>query len=167
MIRDLVIYQPYKPNPILENIIEEKDYSDDQVRNNIHAILEANRVHYKGLGIAANQISLNERAFNIDGKTYFNPKVVGKAEDTYKPFSEGCLSFLSVRATIYRPQHIQVSYTNQEGEFIEDTLEGLDAVAFQHELDHLNGVTMVDNIQSNLMRKKFLEKFKKQLKKSK
>lgn len=167
MIRDIVLFKPRSDNPILTIPITEKDYSDQEKRTEIHEIIEANRVHYNGLGLAANQIDLNERAFNIKGKTYFNPKVIGKAEDSYEPFSEGCLSFLSVRASIKRPNQIQVSYIDIDGNEVEEELFGIDAIAFQHELDHLEGITMVDNIESNVQRKKFMEKYKKALKKHK
>lgn len=167
MIKDIVLYKPRGDNTILTTVIPEQDYNDSEKRQLIHDTLEENRVHYNGLGIAANQLGMEERAFNINGVTYFNPKVIGKAEDSYEPFSEGCLSFLSVRALIYRPQEIEVYYMTLEGEEVTTTLEQLDAVAFQHELDHLNGITMVDNIESSIQSKKFMEKYKKALKKHK
>jgi len=167
MIKDIVLYKPRSDNSILTTAIPEKDYSDEEIRQTLHQVLEENRVHHKGLGIAANQLGMHERAFNIEGKTYFNPKVLGKAEDSYEPFSEGCLSFLSVRASIKRANEIQVSYIDIEGNVIEEELDGIDAIAFQHELDHLEGITMVDNIDSNIQKKKFMEKYKKALKKHK
>lgn len=167
MIKDIVLYKPRGDNKILTTVVSEKDYSDPAVRENIHEILEANRIHYKGYGIAANQLAMDERVFNINGVTYFNPKVVGRADDAYEPFSEGCLSFLSVRASIKRSQDIQVSYITLEGEEVNENLTGLEAVAFQHELDHLDGITMIDNIESNIQTKKFMEKYKKAFKKHK
>jgi len=167
MIRDIVLFKPRSDNSMLTSPIDEKDYSDKEVREKLHETLEENRIHHKGLGIAANQLGLPDRAFNIEGKTYFNPKVIGRAEDSYEPFSEGCLSFLSVRATIRRANQIQVSYMDIDGNVIEEELDGIDAIAFQHELDHLEGITMVDNIDSNIQKKKFMEKYKKALKKHK
>jgi len=167
MIRPIVLYKPYGNNDVLTHYIDEKDYSDSQKRHEVHEILESNRIHYNGLGLAANQIGLEERAFNIDGSTYFNPNVVEYNRDSVDAYSEGCLSFLSIKASIYRPHEITVNYTNLEGEVVNKTLEGLDAVAFQHELDHLNGITMADNIKSKIQRKKFMEKYKKSFNKLK
>lgn len=164
MIKDIILYKPYGDNTFLETYIEPGNYADDSSRNDIHKTLETNRVHYNGLGIAANQLGISERAFNIDGRTYFNPEVLLTHGDPV-PFSEGCLSFLSVRASIKRSPHVNVQYIDMEGVLIEEELTGLNAVAFQHELDHLNGRTMVDNINSSIQKKKFLDKFKKSLKK--
>lgn len=164
MIKDIIVYKPYGDNTFLETPVQECDYESSDKRHAVHEILESNRVHYNGLGIAANQLGMHERAFNIDGRTFFNPEVLHVHGDD-KPFSEGCLSFLSVRASIKRSQHINVRYIGLDGDTVEEELFDLDAIAFQHELDHLEGKTMVDNIGSKVQKKKFLDKFKKSLKK--
>lgn len=159
----LILFYPNKSNDILKTPVSEKDYTQES-REDIHKTLQEHCKHYGGLGLAANQIGLDERAFIIDGKTYFNPRLMNAFGDL-ESSSEGCLSFLSVRHNIKRFVSISVEYSDIDGNDVTEDLEGLDAIAFQHELDHLDGFTMLDRISSNIQKKKFLEKYKKKLKK--
>jgi peptide deformylase len=59
-------------------------------------------------------------------------------------FTEGCLSFPGDSCNIVRPVQISVRYQDHEGSWIYDRLQGLEARCFQHELDHLDGITMWD-----------------------
>ena len=59
-----------------------------------------------------------------------------------------------------RPARVRVAYLNREGERIEEEIEGLYAVCFQHELDHLNGVLFIDHL-SRLRRDRAMTKVKK------
>lgn len=165
LIRPLVTYRPLRDNSILTEAIPEQNYSDVDRRQELHNILEANCKHYQGLGIASNQLGMKERAFYLNGKTYFNPDVL-EFLDEGEPFAEGCLSFFSVKASVVRYSRIRVVYIDLTGTEIQEELEGLDAIAFQHELDHLNGVTMMDRIKAKVSKKRFIDKVKKQNKKS-
>jgi len=81
----------------------------------------------------------------IDGRcwTCFNPQVLDYSNDLTE-FNEGCLSFKGETCIIKRPAVIKVSYYNHCGVETIETLYGLAARCFQHELDHLNGITMHD-----------------------
>lgn len=72
-----------------------------------------------------------------------NPEIVDSS-DVLSDYDEGCLSFPGDQCTIIRPDWIDVRYYDPRGEKIEDQLVGLEARCFQHELDHLNGITMWD-----------------------
>jgi len=100
-----------------------------------------------GIGLAANQVGERTRVFviEIDGKrwTCFNPQVLDYSNDLTE-FNEGCLSFKGETCIIKRPAVITVSYYNHSGIEHIETLDGLAARCFQHELDHLNGITMHD-----------------------
>lgn len=100
-----------------------------------------------GIGLAANQIGERDRCFvmAIDGKEWFcaNPEIVQAHEDIVQ-FDEGCLSFPGDRCIISRPNTIQVRYQDTNGQWQQETLTGLASRCFQHELDHLNGITMWD-----------------------
>lgn len=97
------------------------------------------------VGLAANQIGLDLRLFvmSVDGvnRCCFNPEIV--AESTKSAImAEGCLSFVGKQCIIQRPEQIQVRYQDHSGSWIEDCLSALASRVFQHELDHLNGITM-------------------------
>jgi peptide deformylase len=105
-----------------------------------------------GIGLAATQIGIEKRMFVIDVQqdkkndlTFIcNPEIIsGSGTITTE---EGCLSFPDRTIKINRFSSIDVSYMNEAGEKIQITYQGLKAICFQHELDHLNGITMIDYI---------------------
>ena len=100
-----------------------------------------------GIGLAANQCGERVRMFImlIDGEFWecFNPEIAEFSADLTE-FNEGCLSFKGESCIIKRPSAINVKYYDSEGTLHVERLEGLPARCFQHELDHLNGITMHD-----------------------
>lgn len=110
-----------------------------------------------GIGIAANQVNSLKRMFALhleDAKgellsfVAINPKIVSHSvEKTYITAGEGCLSVdREVPGYVPRYARITVKFKNIEGEEQKIRLDGLPAIAFQHELDHLNGVMFYDRI---------------------
>jgi len=106
-------------------------------------------IHSQGLGLAANQIGITKRFFAIGHESFdvfkkpaiiYNPVLVF-ADEEQELGQEGCLSFPGLLLQISRPRIIMVRYQNNKGEFLLSRLEGLEARCFQHELDHLNGIT--------------------------
>jgi peptide deformylase len=100
-----------------------------------------------GIGLAANQCGERVRMFImlIDGEFWecFNPEIIESSTDLTE-FNEGCLSFKGESCIINRPSTIDVRYYDSKGTENVERLEGLPARCFQHELDHLNGITMHD-----------------------
>ena len=100
-----------------------------------------------GIGLASNQCGERVRMFImlIDEKFWecFNPEITECSTDLTE-FNEGCLSFKGDSCIIKRPSTINVKYYNAQGNKHVEVLEGLPARCFQHELDHLNGITMHD-----------------------
>jgi peptide deformylase len=100
-----------------------------------------------GIGLAANQCGERVRMFImlIDGGFWacFNPEILEASTDLAE-FDEGCLSFPGESCIIKRPSTIDVRYYDSKGTENVERLEGLPARCFQHELDHLNGITMHD-----------------------
>ncbi len=101
----------------------------------------------RGMGLAANQCGLNVRLFVmfVDNKFYhcFNPEIVESSEEQVN-LTEGCLSFTGQFCEINRPKKILVRYYSAQGKETLEWLDGWAARCFQHELDHLNGLTMFD-----------------------
>lgn len=104
-------------------------------------------IEENGIGLAAPQVGINKRIFvmKIGLRSYVccNPEIIACSTD-YANFSEGCLSFPGQTCIISRPSKINVRYYSADGTAIEEELDGLAARCFQHELDHLDGVTIFD-----------------------
>ena len=100
-----------------------------------------------GIGLAATQIGHSRRIFVmcISGRTRlcFNPEIT-ESSTVLADYDEGCLSFPGDQCTITRPDWVRVRYQDPSGAVTEDTLVALEARCFQHELDHLDGITMWD-----------------------
>ena len=101
----------------------------------------------RGIGLAATQIGQIKKllVMEVHGKQKicFNPEITGQSE-VFTDYDESCLSFPGEQCIISRPDWVAVRYQDAHGFFVNDTLVGLEARCFQHELDHLNGITMWD-----------------------
>lgn len=106
-----------------------------------------------GIGLAAPQIGVFRRMFILSEspgifRAYFNPSVVAVSES--KPFEvEGCLSVPGKRIEVSRPESIwacwvEIDETGTKFVGRYEFLEGLKARAFQHETEHLNGISILD-----------------------
>ena len=134
---------------LLKNACEVVNFSNPKANLKIAQELFKLMIKEKGIGLAANQADINLRVFvmNVNNKAYhcFNPSIVEYGIELVS-YKEGCLSFPNERCEIVRPNKILVKYHNA---FSVETVEWLDGLAsrcFQHELDHLNGLTMHDRI---------------------
>lgn len=105
---------------------------------------------HQGIGLAAPQIGRSLRLFVMevhDRVRYcFNPEIMETSRDL-ADFDEGCLSFPGESCTIKRPDTIIVRYQDSHGQWTETNLVGLEARCFQHEVDHLDGITMHDRLK--------------------
>jgi peptide deformylase len=100
-----------------------------------------------GIGLAAPQIGISRRIFvmSIQGwqRSCCNPDI-GNFSEKSVFFDEGCLSFPGEHCIIKRPEWVDVRYQDSEGEWYTERFGGILARCFQHELDHLDGITMWD-----------------------
>lgn len=139
---------------------EDKQFAADLLEYLINSQDEEKAAKYglrPGIGLAANQVNSLKRMFalhleNEQGEQVsfvaINPKIVSHSvEQTYITAGEGCLS-VDRPIPGYVPRHarITVKYFDVEGVEHKVRLNGLVAIAFQHELDHLNGVMFFDRI---------------------
>ncbi|ARK22583.1 peptide deformylase [Sporosarcina sp. P26b] len=113
-----------------------------------------------GIGLAAPQTNASKRIFALhipDGENLLenfiaiNPKIISHSvEKTYIETGEGCLSVdREVPGYVPRYARITVKAFDKEGNVIKKRLKGLPAIAFQHELDHLNGIMFYDHIDES------------------
>ena len=99
----------------------------------------------QGIGLAAPQVGMPLRMFVMEiggeNRACWNPRIVSSSQESSQ-YTEGCLSFPGEYCNITRPAEIEVEYQNCRGDMRRETLTGLWARCFQHELDHLDGITM-------------------------
>lgn len=158
------------PHPTLKKIAKEVEPSEinDDLRRFIQDMIETMK-DAPGVGLAAPQVNVSKRILVADPSSdeegaesnpmaFINPVIVEKSGDT--TFEEGCLSLPEFRADIKRAKQIKVEYLDIHGkkQSIED--EGFLAIILQHEIDHLNGITMLDHV-SAMKRMMYLKKIKK------
>ncbi len=104
-------------------------------------------VEARGVGIAAPQVWRSERVclVSIDGNTIalINPQITWRSEELAVD-EEGCLSLPHIWVQVPRSVEIQLTYLDERGKLREKRLKAFDARVVQHELDHLEGVLIVD-----------------------
>ncbi len=163
-------YEPYKLVSEDENILNKKtelfNFGDrvDAVEIS-EKLIETIKLH-RAYGLAAPQCGLNERVFVMgaedDYLIVFNPEIVSSSDESIH-MDEGCLSFPFLVLAITRPREIEVKYQDQFGGYITKTFSGISARIFQHELDHLNGITF-NKVAKPLALKMSIKKREKQIK---
>jgi peptide deformylase len=122
----------------------------DIVRKMFDLMYEAN-----GIGLAANQVNLPYRLFVInltadpnekkEELVFLNPVILRRKG--FEQGEEGCLSLPDLRGTVRRSKEIDILAYNLQGEEICWRVTGLLARAFQHELDHLDGILFIDHLE--------------------
>jgi peptide deformylase len=139
------------PDPVLR----EKAKPITKITPNVHKLLDdmADTMYdAEGVGLAAPQIGILKRAIVIDvGDEHgliemINPEIVSKEGEQFGP--EGCLSIPGLRGDVARAMKVTVRGLDRNGKEIEITGTELLARAFQHEIDHLNGILFTDLAQS-------------------
>jgi peptide deformylase len=164
MIRPILIY----PDPELKKksapvkVINEKIL--EIVRDMAETMYDA-----PGIGLAAPQIGIHQRIVVIDVSAKdeepdlivaINPFIIHGEGEAYE--EEGCLSVVRFAANVRRHAVVVVKMLNLEGEEVTCRAEGLLAIAFQHEIDHLDGILFVDHL-SPLKREMFIKKYRRML----
>jgi peptide deformylase len=119
-------------------------------RHFVAKTLIENMHHYEGIGLAANQIGMDVRAFamirdleNNEVLVCFNPKIVKKYNEVVS-CEEGCLSFPDEIINVDRPDRIVVKYEDEDKKEHKIKLSGMASRVFQHEFDHLEGIDFTE-----------------------
>ena len=110
------------------------------------------------VGLAAPQIHVSRRAFALDVTGHpktktchglvvlFDPEIIESSGR--KVGREGCMSVPDLTANVARATEIVVRGRTPEGELLVITTDGFEARAFQHEIDHLDGLLILDRVES-------------------
>jgi peptide deformylase len=104
-----------------------------------------------GVGLAATQLGVLHRvlvykAYADDPVTALVNPVLEWTSEELEIGEEGCLSLPAVHVEVERPLRVRVRAQDEEGEQLEVDAEGLEARVIQHEIDHLNGILIIDRI---------------------
>ncbi|HDT15654.1 MAG TPA: peptide deformylase [Firmicutes bacterium] len=155
-------------DPVLRKKSEPVTEINEEIRTLLDDMAETMYAS-SGVGLAANQIGIAKRLITvdagIDGESKIhklvNPRITQKSKEK-KDFEEGCLSFPGIIEKIERPAQITVQAKNEFSEDVEIHAQGLLAVALQHEIDHIDGVTFVQRMTpvKRLLHKKELKELK-------
>lgn len=150
-------------NPLLRKRsveVSADELQDDKLQQLIDDMIDTMR-DSNGAGIAAPQIGALTRVFimeMMDNPRYpnkptfpltiaLNPKIIIISEDKIQSW-EGCLSIPGIRGRLPRYATVQLDAWDRDGQPYSKVLTGFEAVVAQHELDHLDGILLIDRMES-------------------
>jgi len=158
------------PHPILKKRCEPVSEIDEEVRKLIGDMKET-MYGASGVGLAACQIGVPRRVIVLDVSpmdpqhSFFaliNPEII--SEEGEVDHEEGCLSVPDCLEKVKRKEKVCVRGVSPEGLTIEIGGDGILAIALQHEIDHINGILILDRV-SRLKREIYRNKLKKEKRK--
>lgn len=160
------------PHPLLKKRCKDVEKVDEGTKKLIQDMIET-MYAANGIGLAACQVGISKNIIILDVSpmepqhdlfAVINPEILtGEGEIDHE---EGCLSVPDCFEKVKRKEKVHVKGISPEGEIIEIGAEGILALALQHEIDHLNGVLILDKI-SGLKREIYRKKLKKKKEKEK
>ena len=155
------------PDPILTGKAKPVEMINERIKNLVDDMLET-MYAAPGIGLAAPQVGESLRIITVDvtrkeegAIILINPEIISSEGECTE--EEGCLSVPDFKETVLRKKKVMVKGLDPEGKEKEIPAEGLLAIAFQHEIDHLDGILIIDRV-SRLKRDIFKKKLKKKFK---
>jgi len=155
-IKDVLLY----PNPILKGLCVPIDRLDETVIQLLQDLVDTMVAAGHSVGVAAPQIGDTRRAVVVDvshsklGKKQenhgllqmVNPKIIEREGQTV--VREGCMSVPDYTGNVTRAERIVVQFQDQDQQLQVITADGFEAIAIQHEIDHLDGYLFLDRVSS-------------------
>ncbi|TSK07277.1 MAG: peptide deformylase [Geobacter sp.] len=154
-VKEIVTY----PDPILKQVCAPVQTIDDEVKKLIEDLVDTMHAGPGSVGVAAPQIGVSMRVCVIDvsknrhGKEnnhglllMINPEIVAKSGAAV--MREGCMSVPDYTGDVERATELTLRFTEPDGNVREFDASGFEAVAIQHEMDHLDGFLFLDRIAS-------------------
>jgi len=164
MIRKILSY----PDPELKKKSLPVTIINDKTRELVRDMAET-MYSAPGVGLAAPQIGVHQRITVIDVSAKddmpelivaINPVIIHANGESYE--EEGCLSVPKYAANVRRHARVVVKALNLDGEEVTYKADDLLAIAFQHEIDHLDGILFIDHL-SPLKRDMFRKKHRRMM----
>lgn len=147
-------------DPILRSRAAPVEEFDEPLKRLTEQLLETLRAEEGRAALAANQVGFLKRVFvgEMEGREYVvvNPVVEERTRETQTDF-EGCLSIPGILVEVERAEGVVVSGRNAEGEPLRLEVSGPVARMMQHEIDHLDGVLMLDRTDRRSRRRAMRE----------
>lgn len=146
------------PHPSLKRTCEAvSTFNTPELKTLADDMLETMKAR-NGIGLAANQVNIAKRilvakvpdrrvqkaVWHDQELILVNPTITEKSGNA--SIQEGCLSFPEVYEQVQRSSKVKVRYQDVSGQTLELEADGLLAICLQHEMDHLDGVTMIDKL---------------------
>ncbi|NOR50834.1 MAG: peptide deformylase [Desulfuromonadales bacterium] len=154
-VRSILLY----PDPILKQVAEPVAEVDETVVSVIQDLADTMVDAGHSVGVAAPQIGELCRVLVVDvsksklGKDnnhglleMIKPEIIEKSGSTM--MREGCMSVPDYTGNVTRAEHIVIEFTDRVGQLRVIEASGFEAVAIQHELDHLDGLLFLDRVSS-------------------
>lgn len=140
-------------DPVLRQRANEVEELDGSIERLVGSMVET-MYEAPGVGLAANQIGIQKRIFVYDigdgPKTVINPTIrESSGEWTYE---EGCLSVPGLHWPIVRPNEVHLTGIDLDGNAISIEADELLGRVFQHEVDHLDGVLLLEHLDEDQRR---------------
>ena len=139
-------------DPVLRSAASPVTEFDDQLEREAERMIGLMRDAI-GVGLAATQLGTLRRmlVFQVGSEAeptvLVNPEIEWRSEDDLATAEEGCLSLPGVIVDVERPLYIRARGVDIDGEPISVEASGLEARVIQHEVDHLDGVLMLDRAE--------------------
>ncbi len=132
--------------PVLRCPSKNADFQSDDIKGIVDKMWETLK-DVRGLGLAGPQIGILKRIFVYDlgegPQVLINPEISWQSEEIVED-TEGCLSIPGNEMKVTRAAEIRVKGFDLNGDAKEIEADGLTARVFQHEMDHLNGIMIID-----------------------
>jgi peptide deformylase len=135
-------------DPVLKSSATPVDRFDDALRSQVARMAGIMNDAY-GVGLAAPQLGISQRllVYRVGPDAPLivlaNPEIEWSSDDN-EVLDEGCLSIPGVTVDVERPVHVRVRAVDEQGETRSVEASGLEARVIQHEMDHLDGVLILD-----------------------
>ena len=137
-------------DPVLKQVAREVDELDGSLARLVEDMIET-MYDSEGAGLAAPQVGVQKRVFVYDvgdGPQHIvNPTIVETGGEWYH--DEGCLSIPGLRLGIVRPNQVHIRGFGVDGEEVSVEADEFLGRVFQHEVDHLDGVLMVERLEED------------------
>ena len=154
-VRTIRVY----PDPILKQVAEPVEEIDESVVEVVQDLVDTMLDAGHSVGVAAPQIGVLLRVMVVDVSNsklgrdnnhglleMVNPEIIERSGS--KMMREGCMSVPDYTGNVTRAEHILIEFTNRNGQLRVIEASGFEAVAIQHELDHLDGLLFLDRVSS-------------------
>ncbi len=143
-----ILKEPNHELRLKSQAVKQKEILDNEIQVLIDQMIETMKVN-DGIGLAAPQVGVRKKIIIVETKkgpeAFINPRISRRS--FFRTTSEeGCLSIPGVYGMVKRFSKVTIKAFNRDGGKVKMRVGGLEAVIFQHEIDHLDGILFTDKV---------------------